>query len=228
MDTFIINCLEYLSKNYGIQLFKFRLPPEHLTNFNQRAQIQTLLNLGFKISLMEANYAIELKFWSINLMSKGNVKKFNQCIKNNLVFKKLDFDSLFTVYNLLESNRRSIGTELSLNLSKLSILLKSFPDKYFLFGVFQRDNLIATSICVETFPTNLYVFYWGDDVKFRHYSPVTFLANGIINFATSRSYDYLDLGTVGPNGEYIESLAKYKQNLGATLSFKYCLESERF
>ena len=227
IDTFIINSLEYLSKNYRIQLFKFRLPPEHLMNFNQRTQIQTLLNLGFKISLMEINYAIELKSWTLNSMSKGNVKKFNQCVQDNLIFKKLDSDSLSAIYNLLESNRRNLGTHLSLDLSKLSILLKTFPDKYFLFGIFSHDRLIATSICVETFPTNLYVFYWGDDANFRHYSPVTFLAKGIIDFAMSRSYDYLDLGTVGPNGDYIVNLARYKQNLGATFSFKYCLELNR-
>jgi hypothetical protein len=224
IDNFIVNSINYLSKNHEINSFKFNLPPDHISDFNQKIQIQSLLNIGFNISLVEINYAIELRFWSISLMSKGNQKKLKQGVNNNFVFKQVEFQDLASVYDLLKANRMNLGAELSTDLSRLSILLESFPDKYFMFGVFYQENLIAASVCVETFTSNLYVFYWGDDLNFRHFSPVTFLANGIIEFAKLRNYYYLDLGTVGPNGNYISSLAKYKQNLGATYSFKISLE----
>jgi hypothetical protein len=224
IDTFIVNSINFLTKNHGINSFKFTLPPDHISDFNQKIQIQSLLDIGFNISLIEINYAIELRFWSIGLMSKGNQKKLKQGDNNNFVFEQIEFQDLASVYDLLKANRMNLGVKLSTDLPRLSVLLESFPDKYFLFGVFYQGNLIAASVCVETFTSNLYVFYWGDDLNFRHFSPVTFLANGIIEFAKSRNYDFLDLGTVGPNGTYSETLAKYKQNLGATLSFKYCLE----
>lgn len=226
INIFLINSINFLSKEYGVTSFKFRLPPDHLIDFNQKSQIQCLLDLGFIICLIEMNYSIELGNWSTDLMSKGNRKKLKQCVDNNLIFKNLEFDSFETIYNLLEANRLSLGTKLSVNFLKLSKLIKSFPDKYFLFGVFYQDNLIAAAVCVETFPTNLYVFYWGDDINFRHFSPITFLANEIIKFAKFRNYDYLDLGTVGPDGQYLKSLARYKQNLGASISFKVSLEGK--
>jgi hypothetical protein len=226
LDIFLVNSINFLSKKYGVTSFKFRLPPDHLMDFNQKSQIQCLLDLGFRICLIEMNYSIELGNWSTDLMSKGNRKKLKQCVDNDLIFRNLEFNSLETIYNLLEANRLSLGTKLSVNFLKLSKLIESFPDKYFLFGVFYQNSLIAAAVCVETFPTNLYVFYWGDDKNFRHFSPITFLANEIIKFAKFRNYDYLDLGTVGPDGQYIKSLARYKQNLGASVSFKVSLEAK--
>lgn len=222
-NDFLEKAISYLQVNFSIENFHIKLPSDHLTQFDNLLQIQALINLGFRIDFVDFNYSIDVKSWTINKMSKGNNKKLRQSSIAGLNFRILDLETLDSVYELLENNRKLKNANLSLTKNELYNLCAQFPNHYSLFGVYNGEILVSAAVVVVTYSSNLYVLYWADDFNFRSYSPVTFLASELVKYASENGYETLDLGTVGQNGTYNSNLARFKQNLGASLSLKYSL-----
>jgi hypothetical protein len=168
-------------------------------------------------------HAIAVNSWTIDKMSKGNNKKLRQSSAAGFNFRKLDLETFDSVYELLENNRKLKNANLSLTKEELYNLCAQFPEHYSLFGVYHGEILVSAAVVVVTYSSNLYVFYWADDFNYRSYSSVTFLSSELVKYASKNGYETLDLGTVGQNGTYNSSLARFKQNLGASLSLKYSL-----
>lgn len=222
-NDFLEKAISYLQVNFSIQNFHIKLPSDHLTQFDNLLQIQALLNLGFKIDFVDFNYSIAVNSWTIDKMSKGNNKKLRQSYAAGFNFRKLDLETFDSVYELLENNRKLKNANLSLTKDELYNLCAQFPEHYSLFGVYHGEILVSAAVVVVTYSSNLYVFYWADDFNYRGYSSVTFLSSELVKYASKNGYETLDLGTVGQNGTYNSSLARFKQNLGASLSLKYSL-----
>jgi hypothetical protein len=222
-NDFLEKCLSYLQSNYSIQNFYMKLPSNHLMRFDSLLQIQSLLNLGFKINFVDFNYSITVETWCIENMSRNRIRNLRKAISSGFYFSKLNLEAFDLIYELLEKNRKLKNVSLSLTKNELFDLCAKFPENYFLFGVYHEEVLISAAVVVVTHSSNLYVFYWADDFEYRRYSPVTFLFTELVKYALEKGYENLDLGTVGQNGTYDLNLASFKQSLGASLSFKYSL-----
>ena len=92
---------------------------------------------------------------------------------------KLPFSEFDNGYSIIEKNRSEYNYPMSMTRDALKEMLKIFPEKFFLFGVYTpapNRALIASSICIEVQKNILYIFYWGEDPAYRKLSPVTLLS----------------------------------------------------
>lgn len=70
----------------------------------------------------------------------------------------------------------------------------------------------------------LYVFYWGDEVEFGQFSPITLLAGRIYEYCQQHAVTLLDIGTATLDGQSNHGLIRFKRALGCSESLKFKLE----
>ena len=204
------------------------LPSNHLARFYPQIQAEALVQLGAKLLFHETNHAISIKEWTRAHLSKGNQKKLRQCLENQLIFRQLGLAEIDELYEILRKNRENLGATVSMTLDQVRNSFLTFPEKYFAFGVYLDELMIAGAICLESAQENLYVYMWGDLLEFRQISPIVFLCESLVNFASLRDFEFLDLGTSSINGEIMPGVSRFKENLGAIGYEKSCLFFPRF
>jgi hypothetical protein len=205
---------EFSSQIEGNEI-AFTLPPNHIVNLYPQGQKDALLRLGGDLLFDDVNHAILIPGWSRSSLSRGNQKKLRQCHENALTFSQLNLSELDRLYEILRQNRENLGATVSMTLEQVKKSFETFPDKYFAFGVFFENQMIAGAVCLESAPDNFYVYMWGDILEFRHMSPIVFLCESLIEFAASKDFSYLDLGTSSLKGEVMPGVSRFKENLGA-------------
>ena len=114
-----------------------------------------------------------------------------------------------------------------MSLSELKNVISIFPNKFKIFGVYDSNNLIASSVCIEVEKSILYVFYWADNINYSSTSPITFLASGLYNYCQENNYRILDIGTATIDSEPNYGLISFKRNLGFKESIKLTLSLEK-
>lgn len=191
------------------------LPSNHISQLCPEMQVEVLRELGATLLFNEKNHAISIQEWTHNRLSRGNQKKLRQCHEKGLVIKRLNLNEIDELYEILRINRENLGATVSMSLSQIRKAFETFPDKYFAFGVYFDEQMIAGAICLESAPENLYVYMWGDLLEFRQISPIVFLCNSLIEFGAENDFAYLDLGTSSIKGELMLGVARFKENLGA-------------
>ena len=94
-------------------------------------------------------------------------------------------------------------------------MLNKFPKKFLVFGLFKDQEMIASAICIKIQTNILYVFYWGERLKYKSLSPVAFLSHEIINYCISNKISILDLGTSSYNSLPNYGLINFKKGIGS-------------
>ena len=105
---------------------------------------------------------------------------------------------------------------------KLFLLASTFKEIH-LFGTYDIDVLIATSISIQVTPSTLYNFYMADDYKYKSYSPLVTLNGFIYDWCITKKVSTLDLGTVSIKGVINTGLESFKKHLGGIKSEKITL-----
>ena len=154
------------------------------------------------------------------IIRKNERKKLNQCIKNEYTFKILSKSALKEVYDLVAKTRTRKGYPVSMTIGDLERAIKSMPDKYILFGLFDKEKLIATSVSIRVSKDILYNFYHADEFSYRTTSPLVMLVQEIYKYCQQNRIKILDLGISSQNGEKNAGLFTFKENLGCISSNK--------
>jgi lipid II:glycine glycyltransferase (peptidoglycan interpeptide bridge formation enzyme) len=170
------------------------------------------------------NFVVEVATWSHSSLSKGNRKKLRQCIEANLLSRPLQPAEIPMAYELIKRNRQDIGTKISVSFQEISKNLNYYPSLYRCFGTFVENKLVAAAFTIRTWENNEYVFLWGDSIDHRNLSPVVHLCDFLVTWCSSEQVRFLDLGTASIEGQPLEGLVRFKQNLGAIIFQKQTLE----
>ena len=189
--------------------------------------LNILLRLNFSVISYDLNYSLRVdNDLFLSKVSYGNRKKIKQCLRGGFYVSKLDINKYDEAYKVIESNRKSKGYPMTMDLSAFLEMSRTFPDRIHCFAVFNPSDLsiIAASICISINSDILYVFYWGDVLSNLSYSPITFLASKIYDFAKENSYSTLDIGTSSINSNPNYGLINFKKNMGFEESMKLTLE----
>lgn len=218
-ESIFVKFLEFLQDEYGITKLEITLPPSHLLKHENLEVNNTILSsLGESVFIrrtMDVNQVINVVNWTPVDLSKGNRKKLRQCNEINIVTRKIQNEELVRAYEILDLNRKSVNSQVSISFKNLTKTIDKFPKLYNVFGTYLNEEMIATAVTVETFPNNLYVYMWADVFEYRYLSPLVSTALTLIDFAKDNSYEYLDLGTSSIQGEDLIGVKRFKSNLGA-------------
>jgi hypothetical protein len=184
-----------------------------------------LINSDYEVITAEINSSMEVISDSIeDSFHRSQKRRLDKSLKAGLIFKELQNDQLLRVYTFIEECRKKKAYQLSMSYEDLKKMVTLFPDRYFLFGVFEDEQLAAAAITIRVKQRVLYDFYHDHSVVFDHLSPVTLLVSGIYEFCHRNEITLFDLGTSAKEGLPNFGLLHFKTLLGATPTPKLTFE----
>jgi len=206
-------------KNEGVKEVIIKHWPECYADSHSLHEV--FINSGFEVINNEVNQHLQVRETEFSqLIRKNEKKKLNQCIKQGYPFKKLSIDELDDIYQLVTETRVRKGFPVSMDFAGLYQTVKSMPDKYLLFGLFDQHDLIAASVSIRISKNILYNFYHADEFSYRSTSPLVMLVQEIYKYCQQNGIKILDLGISSDQGQKNEGLFIFKENLGCVTSNK--------
>lgn len=223
IESFLALGLSHLKK-LGATTITIKLAPFSHNQALSATMFNLLLRQGFQLDNHELNYDMQVdKSPFLDRVSYGNNKRIRKCLRDGVVVAKVGLDQFSDVYAVIKENRLRRGFTVSMTAEQLGEMVTTFPDKVFLFAVWenaQRSKMIASAVCFAVSPSILYVFYWGDVAGVESYSPIALLASTIYEFCQNNGFHLLDVGTSTVAGEPNYGLINFKQHLGFSASLK--------
>ena len=186
--------------------------------------LQALLNNGFKITCTEYN-----QYLPLNNASKREVfdhSKLHLIKKCNEANFSVNISSTFdadTWYDMITRARKLRGHPMTIDLESLRLLNKGNEEAYHFFEIKDGDKIIACAIGVQVTVDVLYYFLAADEDEYRSYSPMTFLLDGMYDFACSKNIKVLDMGISSSQGILNEGLFWFKKTFGSKQEPKHVL-----
>lgn len=147
-------------------------------------------------------------------------RRLRQCISAGFRFKQLNFSDLEEAYALIRESRENKGYPVTMSLEELRQVRELFPEQYLLFGVMDKEKIIAACLAIVVSPSVLYCFYIGDSISYRKFSPVTLLLKGVYDYCLTHDIHIMDLGISTEHGVVNTGLFAFKKSLGAHVSSK--------
>ena len=147
-------------------------------------------------------------------------RRLRQAESLDFSFREIPLNYLEEAYSLIVESRESKGYPVTMTFKDLEAMFKLFPSDYLLFGVFDKNKLIAASACIKVNNKILYCFYIGDALAFRPHSPITLLINGIYRYCQESHFKMLDLGISTDKGVLNKGLYAFKKTFGSFDSHK--------
>lgn len=154
-------------------------------------------------------------------MSDAKRKRIKKATTAGLVVRQLQPDRLADVYQFIAECRAKKNYQMSMTLEQLNATVLKFPDHFFLFGVFDSQQLVAACVAVLVSDETLYTFYASHHPDYDRLNPSVLQVSEIYTFAQQRGLRYLDLGTSSADGRQSPTILDFKRELGATQSPVY-------
>lgn len=153
-------------------------------------------------------------------MNTHRLRRLRSCWAQRFVFKRVPAGLLPQAYALFSESRVSKGYPITMSLQEFEEAFEKFPQDYILFGVFDKDKMIAACVSILIDPNILYCFFIGDALAYRKFSPVTQLVHGMYRYASEKNIKIVDLGISTDKGVLNEGLYSFKKSLGTIDSYK--------
>jgi hypothetical protein len=191
-------------------------------NQDHAALLQTFLaNLNYRVETAEINSSIDVTSSSIEeIFHRSQKRRLDRSREAGMVFKEIEHSQLMHVYSFIKDCRTKKKYELSMSYEELEKTAALFPERYLLFGVFDKQQLAAAAITIRVRKNILYDFYHDHAATYDSVSPVTLLVSGIYEFCYGNKISLFDLGTSAKGGLPNFSLLHFKTLLGAKPSLK--------
>jgi hypothetical protein len=154
-------------------------------------------------------------------------RRLAKCLCNGFRVEHWVRPAIPTVLDFIQQSRRQQGYPLTIAPDRLAHLLRTFPDQYPVFAVWDGSTLASLTVAVRVRHDILYNFLPADNLDYRHYSPSVLLTQGLYTYCQQERVRLLDLGVaVDDHRRPKPDLMRFKRNLGATTSLKVVLEKQ--
>ncbi len=220
-DIFVSNLISaHKKKKY--ESIEIRLPPSfYLSSLNIFKFI--LIKNSFKISNIALWQTINIKDFnnqstyrdSLKYSSRKEIKKF--VIQYQFSLREIDLNNYSAVrnsYNIINLNRKKIGTSLKYSINYLLNLINLEPEKIKIFDLLVEQEIVASAICHMSGKKVLYIAAWGDVEHNLTKSPMYIFASELVEYCITNNYAYLDFGTSSDLNLFTPNLFKFKENIG--------------
>ena len=215
----LVEEFEDWSRQEGIANLLIRSFPEVYEPEQSALLKETLIGSGFSIKYEDITQVIPVTEGSMDLNTHKK-RRLRQAESLNFSFREMALNNLEEAFSLIVESRESKGYPVTMTFKDLEAMFKLFPHDYLLFGVFDKNKLIATSVCIKVNDKILYCFYIGDALAFRPHSPITLLINGIYEYCQTNDFKMLDLGISTDKGILNKGLYAFKKTFGSFDSYK--------
>jgi len=180
--------------------------------------------LGKKASsvVMDLNHHIDLTDYSLRNLHNMQMRRIRKCKNAGYQFQSVTGDAAIAeTHEFLTKCRKEQGLQINISASKLLRSFNALPSNYHAFQVRTRSGeLIAATIALKVTNEIIYNYLPGSLKSFNKYSPMSFLLFRMALSYQEKSFRLLDLGVSSVDGKEQESLAIFKQRMGAKRSDK--------
>jgi hypothetical protein len=226
LEGFIARVHTHLTEA-GARQIELVLAPMYIRSVECSRVINILSRSGYKTSYVDLDCALALDNASLlDKMQLSRRQRVAKCQQRGMVSRIVEPTHYRHVYEVIATNRRARGFPVSMTFEAIDRMNQALPGMMFFFGTYASDELIAASICIRINGEVLYVFYWGDLPGWGKFSPVTFLATFIYDFAKLNGFRWMDVGTSTVHGIPNHGLLSFKRELGCVEELKFTLHSE--
>ncbi len=217
MEELLEQVLLYV-KAHDIELIEIKCYPEIYAPQQASIVSNILDEAGFSIEYRDVTQVILLNE-NLNLYSDRK-RMIKGSIEHLFEFKELNLGSLPEAYDLFLKSRHSKGYPVTMSLKDFFDEFSRFPMHYKLFGVLDRDRLIAASVVILINDEIIYYFFSGDDLDYRKQSPTTYLVYNLYQFAKKANFKFIDMGISTDKGILNQGLYNFKKSFGTVDSLK--------
>ncbi len=214
-----------LLPSMGVKEVKYRCKPTFLQNEFEKSLQKQLDYLGFEWCFSDASQYIHTREDLVSQLHSMELRKLKQSQKQGLMMMEESVEILPEVFFYIAQARSSRHIPLNTTLEKLEQLFKAYPEKYFIFSVFDKKNVrLATCIAVWQSDNSLYYFLPATGVDFLSASPMVFLIISMAKWCKERNIQFLDLGISSIDGHLQQGLYDFKKRMGAQDAEKWTLQ----
>jgi len=233
LETSLIELINRTKDARQTKKIVIRLPPYF---YSKSIEILSFIleKNGFTITNNALWQMIDLKGYESKLCYEASLKHSARKVlkkvnPQNIIFKeieKVNHNEIILAHDLINQNRKSLGTEMKYSSSYLIDLMSNFEDQVKIFSIKIDSRLVAAAICHKTKENILYVASWGDYGHSLEYSPMYKFASELVGYCLENNFDYLDFGVSSDKDNLNLNLLKFKQNIGCetTLQKTYALD----
>jgi hypothetical protein len=215
-----IQYMEVRLQEHAVKKIVIKTAPE-LYSDNPSILNTFFINLKYNVVNSEIAAGIPVSANSIDeTLHRSERRRLEKARAAGLYFREVPLQELTSVYHFIAACRAEKSFQLSMPFHDLQQTVNVFPDRYFLFGVYLEDRLVAASVCILVNKHVLYDFYHDHSREHDSVSPVVMLVAGIYEFCHRRNISILDLGTSALDGKPNFSLLNFKLLLGGRPSGK--------
>jgi len=195
--------------------------PECYDTYAHGLMEKALTERGFQLAYADITHYLQPAGQAFDsLIDPDERTHLNFAAKHNWKFRQLDSNHLPAAHDLISRSKQLKGYPVTLTLEELQNNFRMFPDNFLLFGIYDGEELRATSVCIRVNETVLYDISHGDIPEKRKHSSIVPLIQGLYYYAREHRYSLLDLGISTENGKKNEGLFTFKRKLGSALSDK--------
>ena len=212
---------KYLFSNKNAEEIIINLPPNCFPD-SSSILANLLFNNNWILSKFDINHHINIcppdKY--LKIIGNTKVKKIKRLLKSGATFRNVPISDLKDVYDVIKENRVAQGFPMTMSYDAIKDLAENFEDYIKLFVVKRDNEILSSAICLNVTEKYMYVFYWGEIVKFRNESPVVFLSMNLVEYCNYANIEILDIGTSSDNSKINSGLSRFKEGIGCKWSQK--------
>jgi Acetyltransferase (GNAT) domain len=213
-------------KENQVQVLELKSPPLAYEPGSMDLITTFLLNIGFEVIVAEAGAYLNVPDNFRAGLNEWELRKIKQSEQAGLTFQVLPVEELESLYSFILGCRIEREYELGIDWETLRKTVKTFPERFFLFGVMHEGVLVAASIAINVGNGVMYNFHSAHPKDYDHLSPVVLLLEGMVTYCRNNDYRILDLGTSAIEGSPNFGLLDFKLGLGATATTKFTFRKQ--
>ncbi len=217
--SFFIQSLNTALKERGVKSLTVIQPPREYCN--QSDLISYLLfTEGFKL-MKVMNHQVFCGKKKLRNAAASLELKYSKKIKNlGFEITTTHIQSFNFLQDIMEWNQ-SRGYKSSITEDRLIRQVSSFPDRYFVISIYQKERAVAHALAVKLTSDSLYYFLSGINPKNQNSITGELIMTSLIKLAADLKVDFLDFGTSALEDEPNHNLMFFKSKSANEYSNKY-------
>ena len=179
-------------------------------------------NHGLSVSTTDLNHHIDLRDYHLGKLHNMQIRRIRKCKKAGYELEEVqDENQLVATYQFIAGCREEQGLVINISLDKFIRSFRLLPAHYQAFRIIDPyGEIIAATVVVKVTDQIVYNYLPASLRKFQTFSPMAFLLFRVALHYQREGSDILDLGLSSINGVSQDSLATFKERMGAIRTTK--------
>jgi len=210
----MLNSLDEFAFRNKIESLEIVLPPDAYCPDRSGWVLDLLSDFNYQLVFKDLNFHMDTSgSFHLNL-HRSERWKLKKAEREGFEFKQILNPDWDFVHAFVLASRERKGYKLSMTKTALEESYFSFLGVYRVWRVDKDLECAAIAVTVTVCEEIEYIFYTADDLKFRRFSPVVMLHDGLFKQASIEKRRILDMGTASLMGEVNQGVADFKRFLG--------------